>query len=308
MPDSFLKQQCKKLSVQRKSAVVALVLPDDSLYPTHLLKVQKCLEGKSFESMDVLLHSGGGDINTAYQTAEMLRNHSKAFRVIVPIFAKSAATLLTLAADEIIMGELAELGPLDTQILERQKGSRKYTSALNPFKSLEQLQSFSFETLDLAVKLFLNRAALTVDEAIARAIEFAANVSTPLYSKLDIEKLGEYSRALAVGKEYGERLLRRYTKWKHDDEARTNVLDKLVRGYPSHDYIIDFKEMQELGFEVRNPSEEEKPLIDAIAHYLVDTSATEIFCVCEPVQEPTDGKGESAKQKEASNAEAKSVG
>lgn len=302
MPDSFLKQQSRKLSTQRKSAVVALVLPNDSLHPTHLLKVQKSLEGKSFESMDVLLHSGGGDINTAYQIAEMLRNHSKEFRVIVPIYAKSAATLFTLAADEIIMGELAEPGPLDTQILERQKGSRKYNSALNPFKSLEQLQSFSFETLDIAVKLFLSRAALTVDEAIGRAIEFAASVSTPLYSKLDIEKLGEYSRALAVGKEYGERLLKRYTKWKDDDEGRTNVLDKLVRGYPSHDYIIDYKEMQELGFEVRNPSEEGKPLIDAIAHHLVDSNTSEIFCVCEPTQQPTDGKSESAKQKETTNA------
>jgi len=301
MADSLLKQHCKKLSTVRKSAIVALV-PDDSLQPSHLLKVQQCLEGKSFDNLDVVLHSGGGDIHTAYQIAELLRIHSKAFRVIVPLYAKSAATLLTLAADEVVMGELAELGPLDTQILERQKGSRKYNSALNPFKSLEQLQSFSLETLDLAVKLFLNRTSMTVDEAIGRAIEFASSTATPLYSKLDIEKLGEYSRALSLGKEYGERLLKRYSKWKDDDDARADVLEKLVKGYPSHDYIIDYKEMLDLGFTVRVPSEEERPMIDSIANHVVASNVAEIFCVCEPPLIPSDGKGEPTKKKEDANA------
>lgn len=282
MPDSTLKQKCKAMSTIRQSAVLSLTLSEASLAPSHLLKVQKCLEGKSFPVLDVLLHSGGGDINSAYQIAELLRNHSKKLDVLVPIYAKSAATLLTLAADEIVMGELAELGPLDTQILERQKGGRKYSSALNPFKSLEQLQSFSLETLDVTVKLLLNRAALTVDEAIGHSIDFAASVSNPLYAKLDIEKLGEYSRALAVGKEYSERLLRRYTKWKDNDEERADVLDKLVRGYPSHYYIIDFKEFKELGFDVRYPNDAERELFETIAQHLIDDSPNEIFCICEP--------------------------
>lgn len=292
MPDSTLKQKSKALSTVRQSAVLSLVLAEAPLAPSHLLKVQKCLEAKSFPVLDVLLHSGGGDINSAYQIAELLRNHSKKLNVLVPIYAKSAATLLTLAADEIVMGELAELGPLDTQILERQKGGRKYNSALNPFKSLEQLQSFSLETLDVTVKLLLNRAALTVDEAIGHAIDFAASVSSPLYAKLDIEKLGEYSRALAVGKEYGERLLRRYTKWKDNDEERADVLDKLVRGYPSHDYIIDFKEFKELGFDVRYPSDSERDLFDTIAQHLINDSPNEIFCVCEPTPPPAPKEGQ----------------
>jgi len=292
MSDSTLKQKCKTLSTARQSAILSLVLSNTSLSPAHLLKVQKCLEGKSFPVLDVVLHSGGGDINATYQIAELLRNHSKKFNVLVPLYAKSAATLLALAADEIVMGELAELGPLDTQILERQKGGRKYGSALNPFKSLEQLQSFSLETLDVTVKLLLNRAALTVDEAIGHSIDFAASVSNPLYAKLDIEKLGEYSRALAVGKEYGERLLRRYTKWKDKDEERADVLDKLVRGYPSHDYIIDCKEFKELGFDVRYPTDAERELFDVIAQHLIDESPTEIFCACESTPAPTAEEGQ----------------
>ena len=69
-----------------------------------------------------------------------------------------------------------------------------------------------------------------------------------LFTQLNPEKLGEYNRALAVGTEYGERLLRRFTTW--DDEKRTAILEQLVHGYPSHDYIIDYHELKEMGFGV----------------------------------------------------------
>jgi hypothetical protein len=292
MADSQIKQSCRKLVDVRKNCLVGLILPSDSIQPSHLLKVQECLESKSFENLDIVLHSGGGDINSAYQIAQLLHLRAKNVSVIVPLFAKSAATLLTISASEIIMGEIAELGPLDTQVLERQKGGRKYNSALNPFKSLEQLQSFSLETLDYAVKLFLNRSSLTVDEAIARAIEFAASTASPLYSKLDIEKLGEYSRALSVGKEYGDRLLRRYTELGKNDDERSSLLDKLVRGYPSHDYIIDFLEMKDLGFNVRQPNQTEKPIIHEIACLLTKVQPTELFCLCNKAEDTEDKKGQ----------------
>ncbi|MBI1923016.1 hypothetical protein HYR99_02075 [Candidatus Poribacteria bacterium] len=282
MADSTFKQMCKELSTIRTSTVLSLVIPNEPLSPVHLLKVQECVKGKSIESLDVVVHSGGGDINTAYQIVELLRNHCKQMNVIVPIYAKSAATLLTLAADVIIMGEFAELGPLDSQIAEREGGVIRYNSALNPFKTLEQLRSFSLATLDLAAMLILSRTDLTVDEAIVHAIEFASSISQPLYLQLKPDKLGEYSRALAVGKEYGERLLRRYTKWQNDVE-RDAVLEQLVRGYPSHEYIIDYKELQDLGFDVRYSTEDEKPIIDSIIQFLiVEVSQTAIFCVCKP--------------------------
>ncbi|MGB2988830.1 MAG: hypothetical protein WBC98_02630, partial [Candidatus Zixiibacteriota bacterium] len=49
--------------------------------------------------------------------------------------------------------------------------------------------------------------------------------------------------------EYGNRLLRRYKKdWSED--KRTEVVERLVHGYPSHEYIIDYVELQEMGFDV----------------------------------------------------------
>ena len=54
---------------------------------------------------------------------------------------------------------------------------------------------------------------MDLDECLKHAIEFVRGTTGPLFTQLNAEKLGEYNRALAVGTEYGERLLRRFTAW-----------------------------------------------------------------------------------------------
>lgn len=69
-------------------------------------------------SIDFLLHTGGGDIDAAEKLMYVIRNTvgSGRLRVIVPDFAKSAGTLMALAADAIVMSDCSELGPIDPQI------------------------------------------------------------------------------------------------------------------------------------------------------------------------------------------------
>ena len=68
--------------------------------------------------IDLLLHSGGGDIDAADKLITMARDKAKngALRVIVPHYAKSAATLMALGADTIVMSDSSELGPIDPQV------------------------------------------------------------------------------------------------------------------------------------------------------------------------------------------------
>jgi hypothetical protein len=73
-------------------------------------------EGKD---LDLLLHTGGGDIDAAEKLVSMMRQRvgSARLRVIVPDFAKSAGTLIALGADAIVMSDTSELGPIDPQIV-----------------------------------------------------------------------------------------------------------------------------------------------------------------------------------------------
>jgi Periplasmic serine proteases (ClpP class) len=92
------------------------------------------------DNIDLLIQSGGGDGNAAEKIIEMCRAHSKKrFRVIVPNMAKSAATLITFGADEIIMGYLSELGPIDAQIPIKVSGQIQFISAQSFIDSRNEL-------------------------------------------------------------------------------------------------------------------------------------------------------------------------
>ena len=69
-------------------------------------------------NVDLMLHSGGGDIDAAEKFITMVRDKVRngALRVIVPHYAKSAATLMALGADSIVMSDSSELGPIDPQV------------------------------------------------------------------------------------------------------------------------------------------------------------------------------------------------
>lgn len=70
------------------------------------------------EDLDLLLHTPGGDIDAAEKLTVMLRKRvgEAQLRVVVPDLAKSAGTLMALAADSIVMSDSSELGPIDPQI------------------------------------------------------------------------------------------------------------------------------------------------------------------------------------------------
>jgi hypothetical protein len=69
----------------------------------------------SERELDLILHSPGGSAEAAESIVEYLRTRFDHIRVIVPIAAMSAATMVALGADEIVMGAHSQLGPIDPQ-------------------------------------------------------------------------------------------------------------------------------------------------------------------------------------------------
>lgn len=85
------------------------------------------------ENIDLLIHSPGGDIDATEKIIYMCREIANEFRVIVPEYAKSAATLIALASDEVIMGLTSELGPIDAQILGPGPGGARFQTSAQSF-------------------------------------------------------------------------------------------------------------------------------------------------------------------------------
>ena len=65
--------------------------------------------------LDVILHAPGGTAEAAEGIAQVLRSKFTEIRFIVPVAAKSAATILAMAGSAVVMDDTSELGPIDPQ-------------------------------------------------------------------------------------------------------------------------------------------------------------------------------------------------
>jgi ATP-dependent protease ClpP protease subunit len=133
--------------------------------------------------LDLLLHTGGGDIDAAEKLNSIVRAKvgTGTLRVIVPDYAKSAGTLIALGADRIVMSETSELGPIDPQImLSDGSGNRISTPVLSYIEAFRiHSTALAANPNDVVAQVMLSKfdpARLVLFEAaVDRARLFAEN-------------------------------------------------------------------------------------------------------------------------------------
>jgi hypothetical protein len=210
--------------------------------------------------LEILLHSPGGNADVAYSLMKFFRRKCKRLNVIVPLTAKSAATLMALGADAVYMGEFADLGPIDVQMKDPLKRGDKVISPLDELKSTEFLRDYAVELLDSFTLLILQRSGMSIKEAVHEAVPFTTQIMRPLYEKLDPLEIGEHRRSLAIGEDYANRLLAM-----SGNSRRKEIVKALISKYPSHSFVIDADEAQTLGLPVRRLMEaEEHMFLEAV--------------------------------------------
>ncbi|MBT3817338.1 MAG: hypothetical protein HOG08_03275 [Candidatus Magasanikbacteria bacterium] len=264
-----MENSIRIIQEKRKNPILLLDLKE--IQKPILLEAHNLLCKKKFKVLDVILQTPGGDADASFLLMKLLRTKAEKVNIIVPLYAKSAGTLMCLGADKILLTDLSELGPLDTQIVEQQDGGgSKFSSALNGFKALEQIQMHALETVDITTKLILSRNSMKIAEAIKLSIDFSSKTIGSLYSQFNPYKIGEYARVLEIGERYGIILLTRYLKWNKENAEKT--VKTLVKRYPSHGFVLDLEELQQLNL----PAEKiDNDLIESILHIrkeLLETS------------------------------------
>ena len=73
------------------------------------------------DNIDIILQTPGGLAEVVEDLVHLVRKKHKEVGIIVPGMAKSAGTIFAMAADEILMGDLSALGPIDAQIVNNGK-------------------------------------------------------------------------------------------------------------------------------------------------------------------------------------------
>jgi len=174
----------------------------------------------------VILFSGGGDIDEAYIIANYLQDIvSGKLTVYVPRYAKSAATLIACAGDEIVMLPVAELGPIDP-VLHDPKTDRYV-----PLQSI-------LEVVDLL-------ARKNVPREIVR--EFV--------DRLPVIELGDYARAVDHNIELAAKILAK-RMFKQNPNKAKEVARKLA-SYKQHSAAITPHDAQEIGLKIRKANQQE---------------------------------------------------
>jgi len=257
--------------------------------PSLLLPVIiKRKEFKKGKSLDLLIHSNGGEADSAYRLVKFLRGRYATVTALIPLHAKSAATLMCLGADRIVMGEFAHLGPVDVQLMDPLHRGAEYFSPLNEFKAMDFLRDYAVELVDFFTGLFLQRSGMSVKDALHETIPCVTAILRPLYAQVDPIEMGEHRRSLAIGEEYANRLLDAVK-----NPHRERIVEKLVWKYPSHDFSIDRDEARDLGLPVEKMNEKDE---DALLNAITELKAYEMsYCGFAPAL-PAAKKGTAKKQ------------
>ena len=218
------------------------------------------------ERIHVILESCGGSLDSAYKVVLYLRSFAKDVRVYVPCRAKSAATLIAIGADQVVMSPYAELGPLDTQITDPRNPSTRI-SALDCYQSVDYVREFGVQTIPRALKVMLSetQALIPLAQLIDLATTFATSSVRPMLEQIKGLDFGAWGRTLKIGETYAKALRLRLH---HPDteEAAERLAAKLVYGYPHHPYPIDRAEAtKSLGLDVDTMPEDVYKAAKAIA-------------------------------------------
>lgn len=238
-----LSQLLQTLEQERSSTVVLYILSDakqlessDSLWLYRAL--QRTLATTPTKKLDVVLHSGGGVVSAAHKIAKLFRHYSKELSLLITYKARSAATLLCLGADHLVMTPHSELSPLDPQLAAQHTGQGQPAMI-----SSEDIKSY----LKMATETF----ELTTVEG--RALAFKS-----LTEQVFPPTLGAFYRAEQHMTRLADDLL---ASWCQDSQQRQRISKQLISGYFSHDYAINREEAKTLGLNVQHTSLSEEKLL-----------------------------------------------
>ncbi len=227
-----LKSTLLRLSQHRQRQL--LVISASHLDLELLPRLQQSLRrmGK-VEQLDVLLQARGGEVNATRRIALLLRRYCQTLTFIVPYHCQSAATLLTLAGDEIIAGDLALFSPIDP--LLHGSGPEGAPQAM----SCQDIRRFG--------ALCQDWFGQDQQQAQQQALSLLCQSIFP-------PTLTAFYRSTQELQDIGEQLLT-FQLPAIASAQRHALVQTLMFGYHSHDYTLTAEELLALGLKVSRDDE-----------------------------------------------------
>lgn len=189
------------------------------------------------KDVDLLIISYGGDPTVAYRIISILRERFKKVGVLLPYTAYSAATLISLGADEIIMHPFSNLGPVDPQLTHRKQNQ-------------EQIQ-FGSEDLRNFIDFIRNDVGLSDQEQMQKSFEI-------ICKEVGAVPIGVAKRSAQLALSMGEKLLSMHMT---DSNKAKTIAESLNKSFYHHGYPLGRTEAKKMGLPITHPDAEMEGLL-----------------------------------------------
>jgi hypothetical protein len=200
------------------------------------------IKNQSKDTLNLVLRSNGGVLEAPLPIVSLIREFFENFNVFIPENAHSAATLLSLGANKIIMSPLSSLSPVDPQI---------------NFPSPEQKENqprLRFSVEDVAGYYKLLDKLNIPDEKRVEALKFLTEKITPAI-------LGQIERVRELIQVIADRIIKADSI---GETKKKSIIKKLTEDIPSHNYWISRAEAIEMGIPVEKADTETNKILDSL--------------------------------------------
>lgn len=184
------------------------------------------------ESIDLFLYTTGGDSIGGWGLVNLVREFCNKMSVIIPARALSCGTLIALGANELIMGKLGQVSPLDPSV----------SSPYNP-QAPGQQQLGRMTLLPVSVEDMMGYLNLAKEELGLKGEEAIASVVRALSDQVHPLAIGAAYRARQQGSLLATHLLRRHTS---DEQKVDKIVTYLTKDLPTHNYLIGRTEAKDV--------------------------------------------------------------
>ncbi|MGD1077610.1 MAG: hypothetical protein ABR881_04745 [Candidatus Sulfotelmatobacter sp.] len=189
-------------------------ISDDAVrvFYDHLL----LLPSRPIAKLDLFLCSNGGSGTVPWRLVSLFREYTKSFTVLIPYRAYSAATLIALGADEIVMHPFAEIGPIDPTV----------SNEFNPTEPRTGGRlGISVEDVKAYVTFIKTTVGITHEDELIKAVEALTDKVHPL-------ALGNVERFLTQSRMIARKILRT-----HMPETEEHTMEEIIENMASKLYF-----------------------------------------------------------------------
>lgn len=201
--------------------------PRGSVCHDDVLALFELLENIGYQKKIYLfIKSSGGNGQASLRIVNLLRQYCEEIVAVIPLECASAATMITLGANEIQMGPMAYLTPVDTSL----------THSLSPIDRDNDRVSVSLDELTRVVRLWQAQNGSSKENPYRELFQYVH----PLV-------IGAVDRAESLSIMLCKELLAYHIK---DEAEAEKIAAALNAKYPSHGYPILYEEAKRIGLKV----------------------------------------------------------